>query len=74
MSKELVRNLVVALTLLVIAIFGLLCVESKGALIESRVGFIGLVVIAALLFLSVYVTPKKSNDQSNNKNNESNQS
>lgn len=73
MNKELLRNLTVGLTLFVIAVFVLLCVESKGSLIESRVGFIGLVVIAGLLFLSVYVTPKKSNDKSN-KQDESNQS
>jgi hypothetical protein len=46
--------ILVSCTLLLIASFILLAVESKGAIVESRIGFVFLAVIALLVFLTVF--------------------
>lgn len=51
------KNAVVILiscTFLLIAAFILLAVESKGAMVESRIGFVFLGIIALLVFLTVF--------------------
>jgi high-affinity K+ transport system ATPase subunit B len=58
------KNAVVILvssTFLLIAAFVLLAVESKGAVVESRIGFVFLGIIALLVFLTVFfawISPK----------------
>lgn len=65
MDAKTLRGFVVIATLLLVAAFIFLCIESKGRFVESRIGIIGIVVIAAMLFLSAFVTPK-SKDQNPN--------
>lgn len=60
MTKEMLRNFVVGGTLFVIAAFIFLLVETR----SRAIGLVGIIIILALLFLSVYITPKKSNDSS----------
>ncbi len=57
------RSWIVGGTILMVCAFIALAIESKGRLVESRVGFIALVVIAALIFLSAYVTPKNQTNK-----------
>jgi hypothetical protein len=45
--------ILVSCTFLLVASFILLAVESKGAIVESRFGFIFVAVIALLVFLTV---------------------
>jgi len=45
--------ILVSCTFLLIACFVLLAVESKGAIVESRLGFVFVAIIALLVFLSV---------------------
>ncbi|HXQ82085.1 MAG TPA: hypothetical protein VN775_12270 [Opitutaceae bacterium] len=46
--------ILVSCTLLMVATFILLAVESKGAIVESRFGFVFAAVIALLVFLTVF--------------------
>ena len=53
--------ILVSCTFLLIAAFILLAVESKGAVVESRIGFVFLAIIALLLFMTVFfawISPK----------------
>jgi hypothetical protein len=45
--------ILVSCTFLLIASFILLAVESKGAIVESRFGFVFVAIIAVLIFLTV---------------------
>lgn len=45
--------ILVSCTMLLVAAFILLAVESKGAVVESRIGFVFAVIIALLVFLTV---------------------
>jgi hypothetical protein len=45
--------ILVSCTFLLVAAFILLAVESKGAIVESRIGFVFAVIIALLVFLTV---------------------
>jgi hypothetical protein len=46
--------ILVSCTFLLVAAFILLAVESKGAIVESRIGFVFVAVIALLVFLTVF--------------------
>jgi hypothetical protein len=47
-------TILVSCTLLLIATFVLLAVESKGAVVESRIGFVFAAIIALLIFLTIF--------------------
>ncbi len=47
-------TILVSCTLLLVATFILLAVESKGAVVESRFGFVFAAVIALLIFLTIF--------------------
>jgi len=46
--------ILVSCTFLLIVAFILLAVESKGAIVESRIGFVFAAIIALLVFLTVF--------------------
>jgi len=53
--------ILVSCTFLLIVAFILLAVESKGAVVESRIGLVFVAIIALLLFLTVFfawISPK----------------
>jgi hypothetical protein len=59
-GKNTVAILISSTFLLVVA-FILLAVESKGAVVESRIGFVFVAIIALLVFLTVFfawISPK----------------
>jgi hypothetical protein len=45
--------ILVSCTFLLVAVFVLLGVESKGAIVESRIGFVFAAIIALLVFMTV---------------------
>jgi hypothetical protein len=47
-------TILVSCTLLLIATFVLLAVESKGAVVESRIGFVFAAIIALLVFMTIF--------------------
>lgn len=46
--------ILISCTFLLVAAFILLAVESKGAIVESRFGFVFVAIIALLVFLTVF--------------------
>jgi hypothetical protein len=47
-------TVLVSCTLLLIATFVLLAVESKGAVVESRIGFVFAAIIALFVFMTIF--------------------
>jgi amino acid permease len=64
MNKESLRNFVVGGTLFIIAAFVFLMIETR----SRAVGIAGIIIIIALLFLSVYITPKKTENKTTTEN------
>jgi hypothetical protein len=62
--------ILVACTFIMISAFILLAVESKGAVVESRFGFVFVAIIALLVFLTVFFVwlghPKDPPDRDEN--------
>lgn len=59
MNANLMKMFVVVSTLILLAAYILEIAETKGKIIESRAGILGIMVIAILLFLSAFLTKNK---------------
>lgn len=58
--KKFHTNMVVGLALLLLVVYALFAIESHGALVASRFGFFGILVIGVIFFLSYWL---KSNQE-----------
>lgn len=68
MDKNVLKNFVVGGALFAFAGFMFLSVESRGRFVESRVGMIGLALIATLIFLAAYLSDFKKQDKQDKPN------
>ena len=59
MNKDTLRSLTVISSILLLAAFVFAAIESKGKVVETRVGMLGIVVTAGFLFLAAYLINTK---------------